>query len=84
MAKECTLSSGKPPLGCLSRESVIKITDRLDMTSAVYRGRKASTQTNQTNIYLDNEYNVQGVQKKNDNTFNRYLFFILQPQPVYF
>ena len=56
MAKQCTLSSGKPPLGCLSRESVVRITDRLDMTSAVYRGHKASIQT--INIYLDNDYNV--------------------------
>ena len=29
-----------------------RITDRLDMTSAVYRGRKASTQTNKQIISL--------------------------------
>ena len=49
MAKQCTLSSDKPPLGCLYRESVVRIIHRLDMTSHVYSGRKASTKTN---IYL--------------------------------
>ena len=44
MAKECTLSTGKP-LGGLPSSSVVRITDCPDMTSAVYRGRKASTQT---------------------------------------
>ena len=48
MAKECVLSTGYLPQGGLLRNSVDRITDRLDMTSAVYCGRKASTQTNKT------------------------------------
>ena len=40
------LSSGKLPLGGLSRNNVVMITDRPDMTSAVYGGRKATNQTN--------------------------------------
>ena len=50
MAKECALSTCtcKLPLGGLPRNSVVRITDRPDMTSAVDHGRKASTQpTNQ-------------------------------------
>ena len=39
MAKECTLSTGKLSLGGLPRNSVVRITDRPDMTSAVYHGR---------------------------------------------
>ena len=46
MAKGCALSTGYLPRGGLPRNSVDKITDRPDMTSAVDRGRKASTQTN--------------------------------------
>ena len=46
MAKGCALSTGYLPRGGLPRNSVDRITYRLDMTSAVDRGRKASTQTN--------------------------------------
>ena len=46
MAKGCALSSSFLPLGGLPRNSVDRITDRPDMTSAVDRGRKASTQIN--------------------------------------
>ena len=50
MANGCALSTGYLPRGGLPRNSVDRITDRLDMTSAVDRERKASTQTNkQTN-----------------------------------
>ena len=45
MAKRCALSTGYLPQGSLPRNSVDRITDRPDMTSAVDRGRKASTQT---------------------------------------
>ena len=48
MAKECILSTGKPPLGGLPRNSVVRTTDRPDMTLAVYCDRKASTQTNKS------------------------------------
>ena len=41
MVKECVLSTGKLSPGGLPRNSVARITDRLDMTSAVYRGCKA-------------------------------------------
>ena len=45
MAKRCTLNTGYLPRGELPRNSVDRTTDRPDMTSAVDRGRKASTQT---------------------------------------
>ena len=51
MAKGCALSIGHLPRGGLPKNSVDRITDRPDMTSAVDRGHKASTQTNkQTNL----------------------------------
>ena len=53
MAKEFTLSTGKPPLGGFPMNSVVRITDRSDMTSVVYRGRKASTQTHKQDQKLD-------------------------------
>ena len=46
MAKDCALSTGYLPRGGLPRNSVDRITDRPDMTSAVDRVHKASTQTN--------------------------------------
>ena len=48
MAKECTLTIGKLPLGGLPRNGVVMITDRPDMTLAVYSGRKA-LKSNKTN-----------------------------------
>ena len=42
MAKDCTLSTGKLPLGGLPSNSVVRINDHPNMTSAVYRGRKAT------------------------------------------
>ena len=42
MEKECTLSTGKLPLGGLPRNSVVPITDCPEFTSDVYRGQKAS------------------------------------------
>ena len=50
MAKECTLSTGKLPLGGLPRNSVVRITDHPNMTSAVYCGCKAINQTNKKGI----------------------------------
>ena len=44
MAKGWALSTGNLPRGGLPRNSVDRITDRPDMTSAVDRGRKALTQ----------------------------------------
>ena len=53
MAKGCALNTGYLPRGGLPRNSVDRLTDRPDMTSAVDRGRKASSQTNkQNNIFL--------------------------------
>ena len=46
MVKGCALSTGYLPRGGLPRNSVDRIIDRPDTTSAVDRGRKASTQTN--------------------------------------
>ena len=45
MVKGCALSTGYLPRGGLPRNSVDRITEHPDMTSAVDRGRKASTQT---------------------------------------
>ena len=50
MVKGCAQSTGYLPRGGLPRNSVDRITDRTDMTSAVDRGSKASTQT-QKNLY---------------------------------
>ena len=54
MAKRCALSTGNLLRGGLPRNSVDRITDRPDMTSSVYLGRKASTQTTnkQTHNYF--------------------------------
>ena len=46
------LSTGKLPPGGLPRNSVIRITDHPDMTSAAYRGCKATNQTNKQNFEL--------------------------------
>ena len=44
MAKRSALSTGNLPRGGLPRNSMDRITDRPDMTSAVDRGHKALTQ----------------------------------------
>ena len=44
MANECKLSTGKLPIGGLPRNSVVRIADHPDMTSAIHRGRKALNQ----------------------------------------
>ena len=51
MAKGCVLRTGYLPRGGLPRNSVDRLTDRPDMTSAVDRGCKASTQIKQTNTH---------------------------------
>ena len=53
MAKGYALSTGYLPRGGLPRNSVDRITDRPDMTSADDRGRKASTQTNKKYVISD-------------------------------
>ena len=60
MAKGCALSTGYLPRGGLPMNSVDRITDRPDMTSAVGRGRKASAQTKkqQTNLYCTTQNTV--------------------------
>ena len=50
MVKRCALSTGYMPQGGLPRNIVDRITDCPDMTSAVDRGRKASTQTNKQKV----------------------------------
>ena len=42
MEKELALLTSRPPLACLHRNSVVSVTDRLDMASAVYSGGKAN------------------------------------------
>ena len=59
MAKGRALSTGHLPRGGLRRNIVDRITDRPDMTSAVDRGRKASTQTNKTKNALSLFQNIQ-------------------------
>ena len=54
MAKGCALSTGYLPRGGLPRNSVDRITDRPDMTSAADRGRKASTQKQTNKVSKDN------------------------------
>ena len=46
MVTECTLNTVELPRGGLPRNIVVRITDRPDMTLAVYRGHKALNQTN--------------------------------------
>ena len=55
MANGCALSTGYLPRGGLAKSSVDRITDCPHMTSAVDRGRKASTQTNKDH-YVDGVY----------------------------
>ena len=50
MAKICVLRTGYLPRGGLPRNSVDRLTDRPDMTSAVYCGRKAPTQLNNSKV----------------------------------
>ena len=52
MAKGCVLSTGYLPRGGLPKNSVDRITDCPDMTSAVDRGRKASIKKN--TFFLEN------------------------------
>ena len=54
MAKGLALSTCNLPRGGLPRNSVDRITDRPDMTSAVDRGRKALIQLNSSvmNMYV--------------------------------
>ena len=52
MAKGCAISTGYLPRGGLPRNGVDLLTDRPEMTSAVDRGRKASTQTNKQNFVI--------------------------------
>ena len=52
MPKECTLSAGTLPLGCLLRSSVVTITVRPDMTSAVNHECKATNKQNKK-AFLD-------------------------------
>ena len=51
IAKGCALSTGYLPLGGLPRNSVDRITDRPDMTSAVDRGRISINPNKQTNFF---------------------------------
>ena len=48
------LSTGKLPLGGLHRNSVLRIIDCPDMTSAVNHGHKAIIQTNKKNPKFSN------------------------------
>ena len=68
MGKGCALSTGYLPRGGLPRNSVDRITDRPDMTSAVDSGRKATTQNKQTK-------NSSTVGRNEDNKKAVVLFF---------
>ena len=69
MAKECTLSTVKLPIGGLPGNSVVRITDRIDPSSSVYSGRTASNQTNkEVNGVQRHELFMAGVTKGRHNT----------------
>ena len=53
MVKGCALSIGYLPQGGLPRNSVDRLTDCPDMTSAVDRGRDASSQINKQIMQAD-------------------------------
>ena len=55
MAKECTLSTGKLPPRGLPRNSVSRINDRPEKTSAVCRRRKPTNQNIHT-VYTQNKF----------------------------
>ena len=56
MAKECTLNTGKLPVRCLPRNSVVRITDCADITS-VECEHNAINQTNKTKCTIfDKKY----------------------------
>ena len=57
MAKGCALSTGYLPRRGLPRNSVDRLTDHPDMTSAVDRGRKASTQAKNQNRCGETNFN---------------------------
>ena len=62
MAKGCALSTGYLPRGGLPRNRVDSITESPDMTSAVERGRKASSQTNkQTSSPKGNDAHLRAI-----------------------
>ena len=52
-------STGKLPLGVLPRKSVVRITDRHNITSAVYHGHKAINQTDKTKSAMVTSYWLQ-------------------------
>ena len=54
MVKECTLSTGKLPLGGLHSNRVVRIThDCPDMISAVFRGHKVLKKKNRFNFGIE-------------------------------
>ena len=56
MVKECMLSSDNLPLGGLPRNSMVRITDRPDMTSAVYvdiKKRKSNQQSVDLELFVN-------------------------------
>ena len=63
MAKGCALSTGYLPRRGLPRNSVDRITDRPDMTSAVDRGRKASIQTNKQTKSAFDAANIKNIMR---------------------
>ena len=71
MVKRCALSTGNLLQGGLPRKSVDRITDRPGMTSAVNRGRKASTQTKQTKTFRKQlQKSLEKFKKKNNALFS--------------
>ena len=90
MAKGCALSTGYLPRGGLPKNSVDRITDRPDMTSAFDHGRKASTQTNKKTrcdnlktsvlFYLKKFLLKEG---KTDNTTGLWLMTPARHSPLY-
>ena len=74
MAKGCALSTGYLPRGGLPRNSVDRMTDRPDMTSAVDSGRKATAQTNKQKL----KYYRPGTEHRGQSSF---IMYVIPPHP---
>ena len=72
MANECTLSTGKLPLGGLPRNSVFRINDHPDMTTAVYCGHKVSNKIKQMPLW----YSI--ILGEQDDTYHKVPNFWMQ------
>ena len=63
----------------LPRKSVVRLTDRPDMTLDVYRGRKTTMQCNEKNYskFAKDRYHINPIQKKFEN-----MYFIIDSSDI--